>query len=318
MLELSTRLLFRPETEAQRFLPEGPYPIGQNLLSWVAIQHGKTSQTGSLNVLDLVNLTNQRFDLPGRPGFAFPTNRDGEFVIGLERELGLFNTHDGSWKVIERQIDSAVSGTIINDGVAFDGGLIFGCKDLKFAEEKAGLYLWRRRDRKLIQLRDDQICSNGKVILGSGDQVTLLDIDSPKKTVMRYDIDVANGTATQHSQPVVDLRDGSVFPDGMIATPDGNGVIIAFYNPADVDCGEARQYSLDGQLQAVWKTDRSPRVTCPQLVRRPDGVKLILTTADEGLTPEQQRRHTHAGCLFMADTNFTALPDTPVFNATGL
>lgn len=318
MPEHSTRLLFRPETEAQRFLPEGPYPLDHHSLSWVAIQHGKTSPTGSLNVLNLSSLTNQRFDLPGRPGFAFPTNHDGEFVIGLERELGLFNTHDGSWKVIERQIDSAVSGTIINDGVAFDGGLIFGCKDLKFAEEKAGLYLWRGRDRKLIQLRNDQICSNGKVILGNGDRVTLLDIDSPKKTIVRYDVDVAHGTATQHSQPVVDFRDGSVFPDGMIATPDGNGVIVAFYNPADVDCGEARQYSLDGQLEAVWKTDRSPRVTCPQLIHRPDGVKLILTTADEGMSPEQQACHSNAGCLFIADTDFTSVPITPVFNADGL
>ncbi len=313
MPEYSTRLLFRPETEAQRFLPEGPYPIGTGLLSWVAIQHGKTAQAGSLNVLDLTSGNNTRFDLPGRPGFAFPTNRDGEFVIGLERELGLFNTRDGGWNVIERDIDSAVSGTIINDGVAFDGGLIFGCKDLKFAEQKAGLYLWRRRDRKLIQLRNDQICSNGKVIVGNGDRVTMFDIDSPKKTVVRYDIDVAAGTATLHPEPVVDLRAGSVFPDGMIATPDGSGVIIAFYNPADVDFGEARQYSLNGTLEAVWKTERSPRVTCPQLVRMADGVKLILTTADEGMSPEQQARHTNAGCLFIADTNFTSLPDTPVF-----
>lgn len=318
MPEFTTRLLFRPETAAQRFLPEGPYPVGSDCLSWVAIQHGKDAQTGSLNVLNLASGTNQRFDLPGRPGFAFPTNRDHEFVIGFERQLGLFNTQTGEWKILASNIEEDVRGTIINDGVAFDGGLIFGCKDLKFAEQKAGLYLWRRSDRKLIRLRNDQICSNGKVILGSGDRVTMFDIDSPKKTVVRYDIDVASGTATLHEKPIVDLRSGSVFPDGMIATPDGKGVIIAFYNPADVDYGEARQYSLNGDLEAVWKTERSPRVTCPQLLRIKGAVKLILTTADEGMSPEQQARHTNAGCLFIGDTAFDSLPDTPVFNADGL
>ncbi len=318
MLEFTTRLLFRPETAAQRFLPEGPYPVGDNNLSWVAIQHGKEAQTGSLNLLNLSSRTNQRFDLPGRPGFAFPTSRDSEFVIGLERQLGLFNTKTGAWNILQSDIDNNESGTIINDGVAFNGGLVFGCKDLKFAEQKAGLYLWRRKDRQLIQLRNDQICSNGKVILGSGDRVTMLDIDSPKKTVVRYDIDVARGTATLHDKPIVDLRSGSVFPDGMIATPDGKGVIIAFYNPADVDFGEARQYSLSGELEAVWKTERSPRVTCPQLLRINGSVKLVLTTADEGMSPEQQSRHTNAGCLLVGDANFNALPDTPIFNADGL
>ena len=316
MQEFPTRLLLRPETAEQRFLPEGPYPCGDGLLSWVSIQHGVDQTVGSLNLLDLTAGTNRNIALPGRPGFAFPTNRDGEFVIGLEREVGLFRIKGAGWTPLASDLEAEVAGTIVNDGVAFSGGLVFGCKDLKFAEKKAGLYLWRRSDGQTIKLRDDQVCSNGKVIFGDGDIVTLLDIDTPTKQVVRYSLNVATGELSE-PEIVVDLTSGDDFPDGMIATPDGQSVIIAFYNPNDVDFGAARQYSLqDGSLEAVWTVEKSPRVTCPQLVRVDGSVKLTLTTADEGMTPEQQARHTNAGCLFIADTDFDDVPNTPVFHVT--
>jgi len=309
----STSILFRPETLEQRFLPEGPYPYGANKLSWVAIQHGADATHGSLNIFDPDAGTNESFELTGRPGFAFPTDTPGTFVVGQERRVGLFNTFSGDWSSFQGDLEPGVDGTVINDGVVFSGGLVFGCKDLKFAESKAGLYLWRRSDGQFIQLRNDQVCSNGKIITGDGDKVTLLDIDTPTKTVVRYTLNVAAGTLSE-PEIVVDLRERTDFPDGMIATPDAQSVIIAFYNPNDVDSGEACQFSLaDGSLQTVWRTDKSPRVTCPQLVEIGGQIRLVLTTADEGMSPEQQARHVNAGCLFIGETNFDSLPDTPLF-----
>ena len=313
MPEFTTEVLFRPETEQLRFLPEGPYPNGGDRLSWVAIQHGANANSGSLNLFDFASGSNQSIDLPGRPGFAFPTNRDGVFVTGMERQIGLFDLNDTSFKPLGDPVERGVTGTVINDAVAFSGGLIFGCKDLNFAEAKAGLYLWRRADWQTIRLRDDQTCSNGKIVLGDGERVTLLDIDTPTKTVVRYELDVTDGRLSP-PEIVVDLRQGNVYPDGMIATPDGASVIIAFYNPADAAFGEAKQFSLEnGQEEAIWRTEKSPRVTCPQLVERDGQIKLILTTADEGMNPEQQATHTNAGALFIGDTNFTSLPETPLF-----
>lgn len=313
MQEYTTDLLFRPDSLEQRFLPEGPYPYGSGKISWVAIQHGADAQHGALNVFDFATSTNDSFILSGRPGFAFPTNRPGTFVVGQEHEVGLFDTQSGSWSPLAGDLESDVEGTVINDGVAFAGGLVFGCKDLKFEEKKAGLYLWRKSDGQFIRLRNDQVCSNGKIITGSGDTVTLLDIDTPTKTVVRYSLDVAGGSLSE-PEVVVDLTSRDDFPDGMIATPDGNSVIIAFYNPNDVDSGQACQFSLtDGSIEAVWTTEKSPRVTCPQLIELDGSIRLILTTADEGMNPEQQARHTNAGCLFIGDTEFDSLPDTAVF-----
>lgn len=314
MREFTTKVLFRPETEQLRYLPEGPYPNGDDGLSWVAIQHGADAKTGSLNLFDFASGSNQSIDLPGRPGFAFPTNRDGVFVTGMERQIGLFDTNSSSFKPLGDPVESRVNGTVINDGVVFSGGLIFGCKDLNFADAKAGLYLWRRSDWQTILLRNDQICSNGKVVSGDGDRVTLIDIDSPTKTIVRYELDVVDGRLSP-PETVVSLTEGDVFPDGMIATPDGASVIVAFYNPADAESGEAKQFSLaTGQVEAVWRTEKSPRVTCPQLVERDGRIQLILTTADEGMSPEQQAQHTNAGALFIGETEFTSLPETPLFD----
>jgi sugar lactone lactonase YvrE len=90
----------------------------------------------------------------------------------------------------------------------------------------------------------------------------------------------------------------------MRLTPDGDSVVIAFYNPGDPENGLARLYRLrDAALLDQWQVPRSPRVTCPAFVDHPDGVGLVLTTAVEGMPTAQRRLHPDAGTLFWADTD---------------
>ena len=308
---IEAEVLFSPPTSQLRYLPEGPYPLAGGQMSWVAIQHGPESQRGSLNVYDFASGENRCYDLPGRPGFAFPTSRPGTFLVGVERRLVLFQPLSGDSTDLTDELETKVDGTIINDAVCFAHGVVFGCKDLDFRSPKAGLYFWRSADERLFQLRDDQICSNGKVILNDHRGHTLLDIDTPTRQVRRYRLDAAAGTLSE-AEVALDLHSAAGFPDGMIATPDGLGVIISFYNPDDIDAGETRQYRLsDGVLERVWRTPGSPRNTCPQLVRADGEIKLVITTAVEHMSQEQQLKHRHAGCLFVGATPFDSLPDTP-------
>lgn len=305
--------LYRPETEELRFLPEGPYPVGEARFSWVAIQHGASAAHGSLNLFDLRTRQNLSFPLPGRPGFAFPCGDPARFVIGLERSLGIFDTSSGSWEPFAQGIDSAVSGTIVNDGLVYDGNLIFGCKDLEFKTKKAGLYLWRRSDRQLVQLRDDQICSNGKAIRQHGGRTELVDIDSPTKQIIAYPLDIAAGKLGE-PRVLVDLTEDGGVPDGAILSPDGQNVIVSIYNPEPADAGETRMYSLqDGALVTVWRTPMSPQNTCPQLVETDEGVKLVITTAVEHMPADRRADATAAGTLFIADTEFRSAGAAPRF-----
>ncbi|MEZ6062627.1 MAG: SMP-30/gluconolactonase/LRE family protein [Planctomycetaceae bacterium] len=279
----------------------------------MGIQHGADSTVGSINILNTLTGNNQSYLLPGRPGFAFPTNRPGVFVCGVERSLGLFDTATNSWTEFAGDIDRGVDNTIINDGVVFEDCLIFGCKELEFKTKKAGLYLWRGGDRKLVQLRSDQICSNGKAVIKVNGGLQLVDIDSPSKTITRCDLDVTNGTVGE-PHVIVDLTSEDVFPDGMVITPDGNSLIVALYDPGDPSAGAARQYGLQsGKLEAVWTCPGSPRVTCPQLVRIGGTVMLLLTTAVEHMPPEQQAKHSNAGCIFIGETTFSDIGQQPRF-----
>jgi len=308
MREIVMSVLHRPQQDILRFLPEGPCACGDNRLSWVAIQHGAEASRGSLNIYDFISKTSANYPLNGRPGFACPTNQFNTFVVGLERRIVVVNLDSGEEMVVQDDVDAQVDGTIINDGIVFDRGLVFGTKDLELTHPKASLYLWRRADSQLVNLQANQICSNGKVILGNGSERILLDIDSPRQTVVRYPFDVDAGTLGQ-PQIVVDLRDQGVFPDGMVATPDQRSVIVAIYNPDPVPEGEVRQYSIEtGELECVWQTPGSPQVTCPQLVDSSDGVKLVVTTAVECMSAEAQKIAVNAGCLFLGETDFESLP----------
>jgi sugar lactone lactonase YvrE len=298
------RPLALPDTDALRYLPEGPIPLDDGVISWVGIQHGPNATTGSLNLLDLRGQTNQSYELPGRPGFAFPCTREHTFVVGCERTLGLFDIRNGSWQPFCEGIDAAVDNTIINDGMVVDNNLIFGTKDLEFATKKAGLYLYRGLDQKLICLRDDQICSNGKAVIKSDDgSCRLLDIDSPTRQLVSYDLDIAAGQLGP-ATVVIDFEGDAAVPDGAILTPDGSGIIISMFRPEAAPHGETRLYDLaSGALRCTWQTPGSPQNTCPALVRIDGKLTLVITTAVEHMNDEGRKQCPNAGRIFMADVD---------------
>ena len=308
----TAEVLYRPSDEQLRFLPEGPYSIGNDRLSWVSIQFSPESTVGALNLLDTTTGKNESHPLPGRPGFAFPTTDDQIFVVGLERQVVLYDLRKGVVDVLAEDIDGHTQGTIINDGVLLRDGVVFGCKDTSFEEHKAGLYFLRASDRRLFTLRSDQLCSNGKVThpLG-GDRFELLDIDTPTKKVVRYELDTDTGELTDATVSL-DLNEDLAFPDGMIEVPGKHAVIIAMFNPESAEMGHAKQFCLNtGELEQVWEIPGSPQVTCPQLLRIGGEVKLLLTTAAENMSEEKLAEHPNAGCLFVGEIDVDELGKQP-------
>jgi sugar lactone lactonase YvrE len=269
----------------------------------VAIQHGPKANSGSINVFDFATRTNTSYLVPGRPGFAFATDQ-GNFVVGCERSIGIYTPRHASWTPLVDEIDINVTGTIINDAVTWNGNLIFGTKDLEFKTKKAGLYLWRRSDRRLIQLRSDQICSNGKCVVPIDDhQILLYDIDSPTLQVVAYRIDLRSGEC-EPPRVAIDLRNQPGVPDGMTMTPDGRSVIVSLYQPEPAPVGRTLQFSLEsGDIEREWTIEGSPQVTCPQWVHYQGKAALIMTTAVEHMPSSRRQDSPQAGSLFMAETD---------------
>lgn len=298
----------------ERYLPEGPRMVdieGRPALVWVNIQYDATAEDGEVNIHfpDTDGGDDAGIGCPGRPGFLLPIDEDARALVGVDKDLLLVDLAEGLWSEPLATIPDRDARTIINDGEIVPGGtaVVFGTKDTQFKEAVAHLYLYTPADNRVTVLADKQLCSNGKVFATDARGVILYDIDTPTRKVARYRLDVAARTLTPDGT-ALDLSNEPGFPDGMCDCGDGT-VIVAFYNPEPVAAGRAVRYDLTtGAALEEWTTPGSPRVTCPLLVKRPNGVKLFLTTATEGMPPAQRAKCPNAGCIFVADTTLKDCP----------
>ena len=249
-----------PRAEEERFLPEGPRVTevtGRQAVTWVNIQTSVDATTGELHAKFLDNGEHRKWALPGRPGFALPTDRDNVMLLGLGKEVGTFDLFSETWTPIATIPDDNPR-TIINDGEVEPGGnaVIFGTKDLNFADPLAHLYLFTPKTGEVRVLAGGMVCSNGKVFR-HGD---LFDIDTPTRKIVRYSLNAAMD-ALEAKGTAVDLSGVDGFPDGMTDRGDGT-VIVAMYNPEPVPAGRALRFDLEtGKLLEAFATPGSPRVT---------------------------------------------------------
>lgn len=312
--------VFVTNEDEDGFLPEGPRAVtldGREAVMWVNIQTAPDATTGALHVRFWDDGEQGVWNLTGRPGFVLPTDKPGVIFVGMGKEVGTLTLETNEFRPLGR-IPDANPRTIINDGEAGPGGrtVVFGTKDTQFKDPVAALYLFALTDGGITRLADRQTCSNGKAFTRDARGPVLLDIDTPTRTVARYRSEVGLRTV-QPDGVALDLHNQAGSPDGMCDCGDGT-VIVAFYNPDAVPVGRAVRFSLaTGEAVEEWTTPGSPRVTCPLLVRRPDGVKLILTTATEGM-PAGVRDMCHtAGNLFIADTTLSDCPSPEFVRLSG-
>lgn len=311
MKSTTARVLITSEDDEDRFLPEGPRAVrvgGREALIWVNIQTAANATRGAIHGYFFDDGELCMWNLPARPGFVLPTDKPDVVFLGLEKELGTLDLESNEFRAIAKLPDIS-HRTIINDGEVAPGGreVVFGTKDLKFEAQIAALYLYALTDGSLSVLAPRQTCSNGKVFTRDARGPVLLDIDTPTRKVVKYRREVGVKTATADGV-ALDLSNEPGFPDGMCDCGDGT-VIVAFYNPDPIPAGRAVRYDLaTGNAVEEWTTPGSPRVTCPALVQRPDGVKLILTTATEGMPADQREKCPEAGNLFIADTDLKTCP----------
>jgi sugar lactone lactonase YvrE len=312
-------VLLSQRSEADRYLPEGPRAViveGRPALAWVNIQTGADRTVGDIHVR-FWDGEHRTYAQTKRPGFLIPTDRPDTLFVGREKEVGLLHLATNTFHPLAA-IDDPSPRTIINDGEVVPGGraVVFGTKDVKFADPIANLYLFTLDDRKMSVLGDRQTCSNGKVFAREGADLVLYDIDTPKRNVVRYRLDLGTRTIGP-ADVVLDISSYDGFPDGMVDAGDGS-IVIAFYNPAPVKEGRAIRFHLrTAEVIEEWTTAGSPRVTCPLLFEQSGKVRLILTTATEGMPADQRAACPNAGDLFWAEATAISVPAANVVRLDG-
>lgn len=303
--------VFVTNEDEDTFLPEGPRPVtldGRDAVIWVNIQTAPDAVSGALHVRFWDDGEQGVWNLRGRPGFVLPTDKPGVVFVGMDKDLGTLDLNTNEFRKLGTIPDPSPR-TMINDAEVAPGGraVVFGTKDRKFADPVAALYLFALTDGAITQLAGRQTCSNGKVFTRDARGPILLDIDTPTHTVARYRMEVGSRSVVPDGI-ALDLHDQPGSPDGMRGCGDGT-VVVAFYNKDPIPAGRAVRFDLNtGKPVEEWTTPGSPRVTCPLLVKRPDGVKLIVTTATEGMPADQRQKCPQAGNLFFADTGLADCP----------
>lgn len=128
--------------------------------------------------------------------------------------------------------------------------------------------------------------------------------DTPTRRIERIALDTETGLPIGKWQPFVDLKGQRGFPDGAVVDSEG------FVWNAEYGGGRVVRYTPEGKLDRVVKVP-VPNATCPCFGGR-ELKTLYITTASQGMIPDELARFPHAGSVFAVELDVPGLPETPV------
>ncbi len=286
-----TTYLAIPAGDVRHRLAEGPLWDAERGALWVDIPAGEVHEgplvdgrlraTRSLHVDEMV-------------GAAVRATDGRLLVAGLER----------LWVVAsDGRIDAGPlvlppgTGRRLNDGACDPAGrFVVGTLSIHGPSSTEAL-VRVEEDGSLTTLDDDLAQSNG--LAWSADGGTLFSIDTVPGQVWARDYDASTGSVGPRRLHV--QVDG--YADGMSADTDGN-LWIAVWGAGQVRC-----HAPDGTVRHVVEVP-APHTTSAAFVG-PALRTLLITTAAEGLGPEQLAAHPDSGRLFTVDVDARGVPSTP-------
>jgi sugar lactone lactonase YvrE len=277
--------------DAQANLGEGPaWETHSGCLYWVDIH------AGHLHIFNPQEGTDRLIDVGEFLGCAAPRSAGG-LVLGLRSG---FTTLDLSTGKLTRLVNPEpnLPGNRFNDGKCDPAGR-FLAGTLNDTEVKAcGSLYSLAPDGAVKTLVTGTLTSNG--LAWSPDQHTLYYIDTPTLIVMAYDYDPATGEIA-NPRPVVSVPPELGLPDGMTSDVDGM-LWVALWGGAKL----TRWDPATGSLVAEIPLPALNVSSCA--FGGPDLTDIYVTTAREGMSPEQLAKYPLSGGLFRIRTNIRGMP----------
>lgn len=269
--------------DAKATLGEGAiwHPIEKKLY-WVDIVGSE------LHIYDPATGKDMQFPTGEKPGTVVPIEGGGA-LLATQNSIRTIDTGTGELSLVIQPLhDPQVR---FNDGKADPSGR-FWVGTMAYDTKKGAGALYRMdKDKRFHRVVDNVTISNG--LVWSADKKTMYYIDTPTLTVQAFDYEDASGKISNGREAVrvPEALGGS--PDGM--TIDANGKLwVALHGAAAVICCDPATGEI---LQRV-------EVPAPQVTSVAFGGEnldiLYITTALEGLTPEQLERYPQSGGLFSA------------------
>ncbi|MEV7631861.1 SMP-30/gluconolactonase/LRE family protein [Microbacterium sp. NPDC089318] len=276
----------RPATDASFFLAEGPLwdPVRERVL-WVDIMAGVV-HTGSL-AADGAIVPQEAVEFPDTTG-TVAVSEEGDWIVA------------GGHRLWHRRPDGHTApgpllvtgdGRRFNDGKADPAGrLLVGTKG-----DGDELLISVGVDGRADVIDEDLTLANG---LGwSGDGRRLYSVDTLARVIHVRDYDPETGARGTRSI-FATLADG--YPDGMTVDADDHLWVAVW--------GGGCVLRLDPSGRIVGRVDVDAPHVSSVAFAGPDLDTLVITTALEGLTPDQHERHPDAGRLFTATPGVIGRP----------
>ncbi len=249
---------------------------------WVDIEGKK------LHIYHPATKTNRSFSTPSRIGTVVPIDENSA-IIALEDGMYKINTRSGKVSLFA-SVEADMPGNRFNDGKCDPAGRLWvGSMDFGTKNPTANLYRIDA-DGVATKMLDSITISNG--IVWASDEKTMYYIDTPTGQIRAYDFDVSTGDIS-NERVAVEVPDSLGFPDGMAIDAEDmlwvgmwSGNAVARFNPKT------------GQLISKIEVPAKNVTACA--FGGPNLDTLYITTANLGMTKEEQKAFPFAGSIFKA------------------
>jgi sugar lactone lactonase YvrE len=277
--------------DARAELAEGPaWERHSGCLYWVDIL------AGHLHIFHPQDGMDRRVDVGETIGCAAP-RRPGGLVLGLRSGFAVL---DLPTEKLTRLVnpEAHLPGNRFNDGKCDPAGrFLAGSMDDAEIEATGSLYSFAP-DGSVKTLLTGTRISNG--LTWSPDYRTFYHIDTPARTVMAYDYDLATG-GIANPRPAIYVPPGLGWPDGM--TSDCEGLLwVALWGGAKL----TRWNPATSQLVAEIPIPAFNVSSC--CFGGPDLADLYVTSARKGMNAEQLAKYPLSGGLFRIKTDIQGMP----------
>lgn len=263
-------------------LGEGPvWDRNMERIIWVDILRG------NINQFHPASGTFQCFNVGQMIG-AVTLRKGGGLVAALQHGFAFIDI-EKEWIGFISDPEQHLPNNRFNDGKCDPEGRFWaGTMSVK-GEEKAGSLYALEPDHS-ISLKVSGIgCSNG--LAWSPDHAVLYYIDTPTKQVAAYDYDQSSGLI-MNKRIVIEIKEENVFPDGMAIDEEGM-LWVALWNGWRVE----RWNPYTGKLLQQISLPVSRVTSCTFGGESLED--LYMTTAMQGLSPEESVLQPLAGALFV-------------------
>ena len=290
-------MLSAPELilEARADLGEGPAWEGQTgSLIWVDIHAGR------LHIFNPDDGTDRSIDVGEYLGCAAP-RRQGGLVLGLRSGFATIDAPLPAGKATVKAIvnpEPHYPGNRFNDGKCDPAGrFLAGSMDDAEKEPSGSLYSLSP-DGTVKTLLNGTRIANG--LTWSPDYRSFYFIDTPTRTVMAYDYDLASG-AIANARPVLSIPPALGWPDGMTSDTQGK-LWVALWGGAKL----TRWNPATGQLLEEISFPAFNVSSCA--FGGPNLTDLYVTTARKDMDAVQLAKYPLSGGLFRIRTDIQGLP----------